>query len=746
LSRAIKNLDLSLSLVQNAKPSLKNWLFREIGVEYTPSGKMLITMNGSVNERTQIQKIVRPIINAYLEELRHQQGIFAQEAKGAQNPLFPTLEEQRAADLAYKLLGVELEKLSPEELERVKAKGYQGGLRAIDEGGLRVGGRPLNNGDLLVGLHVWPTESFEDVTEILSRDDLDQLSPMKFYAIRRQPKPQYTQGGTMIPEGVDPIENVIVSGRIQVDLDVWREMRNQARGAELKQLASLKKQLQEELVEKERLRDEGTIEERAMRNGEIAMLDAEIAQLREILRSMEKQLAIWGSQASSSGQPALPSALQDGQLVESQNLYVPANQNTHQSLASRRAAKQYEFAQKRYENALESNRQVRGNISQSEIEELKLAAELAKIEWAKLAAQQGVSAEDESQDLYMPVDPNAKVNLSGSRLVTYDGKTFDQWRQMWQSELKTEKRTECIKALAAFARVGMGPDAAEAVLDVAGEYNFGDSNSGPVLELKNAIHEVLTSGDGIPAEHWLPLFVDRLKKDPNKWGPMSSWVLRDMRSKNPEVLKLLISIAGDQKLKSSLRRIAVESIVGQLDSGNKDAENIVRDALTSGDPMQALSALHQLSYTRLDQFPEQIDLLFSADKSIRRQAHNWVDRLADEPHADWAIDKLIEVSHDPKRGEDRGVALLALAEIAKSGEGRANTKSRIRVWEQIIASLQTGDGELIPYALAAAAHLQGSDFGYIVRELGEKIDDGRRKQIEETFDKAEDVGAEYHGD
>jgi beta-lactamase regulating signal transducer with metallopeptidase domain len=809
LNRAIDDLDISLPLVQNARPSLKDWLHREIGVEYNADGTVLITFVGRDEDKPQVEKIVKSVINAYLEEQRHQEDLATEDTESTEegeqqvkisrvyelgeheaeikswlkaidelsdeinlftkddkemavitgtqqghdilverlervrgntkegenkddrtyrmvyplgefkgevkeileavgglretqvitedgkemlvvgankagheklhnlvhnirgeetNTLFPTLEEQRAADLAYKLLGVELEKLTPEELERVKAKGHQGGLRvtqtkAIAENQM-ARADSWHSGDILVGLHIWPTESFEDVTEVLNRDDLDQLSPMKFYILRRERTGG--RGGGGFAGGPGTGEDHVVTGRIEVDLDAWRDMR---------------------------------------------------ARRKESL----------------------------------------VNQAVRSTLPLRAATKKHQFAALKYAQALDANERVPGSVSEVDLKVLKSAVETAKSEVELLSSQIGRSetgerqqsdsesrpAAVESQDLYMPVDPTAKIDLSDSQLVTYDGKTFEEWRRMWRSELKTEKRTECIKALAAFARVGMGPDAAESVLEVAGEYNFGDSNSGPVLELKNAIKEVLVSGDGIPAEYWLPLLVERLKQDPEQWGSMASWVLRDVRSKNPEVLKLLISIVADQNIKSSLRRGALENIVNQLDTGNKEAEKVVRDALTSGDPMLALSALSQLNYTRLDQFPEQLDLLFSDDKNIRRQSHNWLDRVNNSPHTGLATERLLTISKDKERGEERGVALLALAEIAKMGEGRENNKLREKVWDQIIATLQNGDEELLPYALVAAANLQGSGFDYVVRQLGEKIDDGRRKQIEEYREKAEDLRSEY---
>ena len=111
---------------------------------------------------------------------------------GAAKSLFPTLEEQMAADLAYKILGFELEKLTEEELARVKKFGYGGGLRVaftLDDqaggfGGGRGGSQHFGPGDLLVGLHVWPTETLTQVNEILQREDLSRLTPLKYYVIR----------------------------------------------------------------------------------------------------------------------------------------------------------------------------------------------------------------------------------------------------------------------------------------------------------------------------------------------------------------------------------------------------------------------------------------------------------------------------------------------------------------------------------------------------------------------------------
>jgi hypothetical protein len=103
---------------------------------------------------------------------------------------FPTLEEQKLADLAWRMLQLELEPIGAEDLDRVKALGYNGGVNvtgiAQSSRGFREQGNfyEIQRGDILVGLHVWPTTSLEEVADILTRDDLASLSPLKFYVVR----------------------------------------------------------------------------------------------------------------------------------------------------------------------------------------------------------------------------------------------------------------------------------------------------------------------------------------------------------------------------------------------------------------------------------------------------------------------------------------------------------------------------------------------------------------------------------
>ena len=100
---------------------------------------------------------------------------------------FPSLEDQKLADLAWKRLSLELEPIGEEDLKRVKALGYDGGLKVVvGSAGIQDGDARIQVGNILVGLHVWPTPTMKDLAQILNRDDLAELNPLKFYVVRNE--------------------------------------------------------------------------------------------------------------------------------------------------------------------------------------------------------------------------------------------------------------------------------------------------------------------------------------------------------------------------------------------------------------------------------------------------------------------------------------------------------------------------------------------------------------------------------
>ena len=97
----------------------------------------------------------------------------------------PTAKRQSAVQPAWDLLGLQLEAIDEDEFHRDFNTHYRGGLRVTKvrpdsqavEQGLRVG-------DILVGLHNWETRSLKNLDFVLSRADLEELSPLKYYILR----------------------------------------------------------------------------------------------------------------------------------------------------------------------------------------------------------------------------------------------------------------------------------------------------------------------------------------------------------------------------------------------------------------------------------------------------------------------------------------------------------------------------------------------------------------------------------
>ena len=130
---------------------------------------------------------------------------------------FPSLEEQKLADLAYKCLGLELEPIGEADLKRVKALGYDGGVkvasgmpecRAVPDS---VAMAIIQHGDILVGLGVWPTTDMKSVAQILTRGDLAELNPLKFYVVR--------EGNIQKANEPPTTGDIVVTGRVSVKLD-----------------------------------------------------------------------------------------------------------------------------------------------------------------------------------------------------------------------------------------------------------------------------------------------------------------------------------------------------------------------------------------------------------------------------------------------------------------------------------------------------------------------------------------------
>lgn len=497
---------------------------------------------------------------------------------------FPTLENQKIADRAYKLLSLELEPADGEDLERIKKLGYSGGLR-ITASHQRTAN--IVEGDLLVGLHVWPITDLKSLDEVLQRDDLGELNPLKHYVIRNMPDRAALGGGGGFGGG--PMKDAVVTGRLQIPeaelLSRGLEQTNQA----MSQLAA-----------------------NPPTAGDLSPYPDNI-----------------------SGGPGSPN--QGGAATGSNPDDAPPNAQASSGFAA------------------------------------------------------------PVQEPEPPASP-----FSGESTYLYDGKTFEQWRDLWKLELNPERRTEAINALAAFGRTGHGQEAADAILAVAGEYSDKYGNGSPEGKLLLA---VLTAVSRMPAEQWMPQVQQRIAaaNEPEKaiWIGHAARFLgaSDDRSDDGRRHAAKFADLASDELVTATALYLLRSDPGLT---HPETVDLLRRAFQQKSP--GISVL-SLGFRHLDKVPEQLDLLVR-DAGIRSALNT---RIAnDKEMAARLYPPLLEMLKDPNRAEDRIGVLRALRVIGPVIRSNEPLENRRQITDELTELLRTGPDELLPAVFVTFSKYWGS--------------------------------------
>ncbi len=316
----------------------------------------------------------------------------------------------------------------------------------------------------------------------------------------------------------------------------------------------------------------------------------------------------------------------------------------------------------------------------------------------------------------------------------YDGKTFDQWRSLWRTELKVEKRTEAIEALAAFARAGYGREAVEALFDVAGEYDFSRIDESAEGRLKLRVLELLTTqASRIEPKVWLPALMERLTADNAKWRVFTEWVLGESYLRKVEIdaeaRALLVQMASDDRYGSNTNYLL--ALLSSQTGDDPEVDAMVRAVFTGEGKDNALALLRGWRFQDLDRHPEQLELLFDDDESVRRQARTILSRMnpSMRPNESAALSavatKLLEVLDDPSRAADHANAIRALAAIGEYLARNANSPARESAVQRLETVVAEGDDSLLLPAYVALRRLQSADS---LKKIAESLSEERRRQ------------------
>lgn len=533
---------------------------------------------------------------------------------------FPTLEEQKAADFAYKLLGLELEKVNAEELQRIKEKKFSGGLRIANSvmEMEKDAGYQFIKGDILVGLHVWPTTSLTDIQTILQRPDLAELTPLKYYVLRKTPGGMGGGGfgGYGGEFGGADAKDTLVTGRLPVNFAPLQPGSDRYLGRSEPDfhpytigVGDSLKVIAANVLPDQPIADVYVVESMGtlalgptygrVKVAGLTLLEAEEKikkQLLTILAEVSVQVTLVSSASSgtlqnytaprsefppldySAPQPISPAA----PLAPTFNP-IPDGVPPRQPGPPRGPS---DPPLQPVEPRAISNYPQQENDPPRQPGSPRKPVDPPRSPWESQPVDPPATSFPQEQPIYEPGEP-AKAQVT----LLYDNKTFDEWRSLWKNELKTEKRIEAIRAMAAFASAGYGKEAAEALLDVAEQYDFYIFDGSTESKLKEKVLEILcTSNDyRIDAELWLPSLLERYRQDPEKVKWLAYQAVSRLRAPSEsETRKQLLALARGED--ENLRSAAVSALTwSQLD--DPDVKALSEELLSSKDPEQARMGL-----------------------------------------------------------------------------------------------------------------------------------------------------------
>jgi biopolymer transport protein ExbD len=677
--------------------------------------------------------------------------------RGMEGTPFLSEADQAIADRAYRVLGLEVEPLvpAPEEAELVKP--YGGGLRIV---GVRAGAYEREVGDMLVGIHTWAVPDLATLGKILDRAELAELSPLKGYVIGLRKLPQ-TGGMTSQlvtvrlaidgealraaprfvpgPSSNGPVDPNALSASGPTSNGPVATPARSARDASL--TIVLRRDESERVapyvngqpVDGDGL--EALVADTGQAPANVAVTLAadkslgfgEVSDAMELLRSLGLRnfKVVMGATERASTPPqggpgpvAGPYRIQPGDALFVRVLGALPDQPIDGRIN------------------VEAEGTLPLGVAYGRVTVAGLTVLEAEVALRKSLSKILTAAEVQVTLLTKAADaPTA--NASADNEVRYDGKTFDDWVGVWRRELKVERRLEALNAMAAFVRVDpeYTTQAAEAVIEVAGQYAdydvVGDGN--PERQLKQRILDVLQSA---PTNKWLPMLIDKFTGDARRWESLTRRMIESLQrgQTETETRRLLLQFAGDGT--QMINTAALRVLVRTTDRGDDpEVDRFLLSELTSDDPDRVRQVLGVLRFQKIDEYPEQIDVIFHPNNEVRQsvlvplaEMMNRVNLQAPSIVHDYRriVDRMVDVLGTSENEADRLHAIQGLT--AMTPFLRANSEVDRIVRKQLLEIIKDGSENLVSPAVLAMRQITGSDNA--VHEALPFLSDERREMIE----------------
>jgi thioredoxin-like negative regulator of GroEL len=335
------------------------------------------------------------------------------------------------------------------------------------------------------------------------------------------------------------------------------------------------------------------------------------------------------------------------------------------------------------------------------------------------------------------------------RTLTYNGRTFDEWRDLWKTELGSVTRLEAVIALAAFGRAGYGKEAAQAILDIAAQYDFMMIGDDDIGKLQEAILNELAPDARSQhlAKYWIPDLAARLEKDPKQWMWLAYHLLERLRRDDELGLEFLESLAesGPAELRTKALSALVRSQPVQS-SGEPRLDEKTRAlllaALKSDDPIEVRSVLPLLVYphrgkgiAQLMFYPELLPLVFHTDEAVQ-QAVRHVLRDITEADAPKVVKEFLAVLNDESRQADHVAAIRALGAMGRHAEPAALKLEKL-------LKESAGDERLLVRVAAGFAldRIEGGQRGgnYLLESLNNTLNEPARTRFQRLINEEHQI-------
>ncbi len=226
-----------------------------------------------------------------------------------------------------------------------------------------------------------------------------------------------------------------------------------------------------------------------------------------------------------------------------------------------------------------------------------------------LAAKDGAAANKEP-------DKQSSVPQIPKERLRYEGKTFEQWREVMFSDLSPKTLAEALNAMGAFGRKGYGPEAARAILKRMGDYDSeGDDDPQHNITL-TAIGSLDKIG---PAA--LPLLQRGLQDSNGKVRLFAITALSEFRDKAEPAVPALFQAMEHGEVET---RIAALNALSHVKSSDRRYIPALINALKDDATDVRRAAAAQLTWRvwaeRTDVWSALVGALRDRDEEVRRSA------------------------------------------------------------------------------------------------------------------------------